>query len=172
MDEIAAAAGEVQRHYPQIYFACHEQHSRRRSTEHVLSAQDSGYLGHLDRSRSTSPRRLARHLGIADSTLSAFLDRMEALGYLGRKTSPQDRREVELRLTLRGEAAMQATSILDLDRLELVLSRLSLADRRLAVDGLRVLAETCRLAREKYETSRQEQDGWQRPLGREEESAE
>ena len=60
MDEIAAAAGEVQRHFPQIYFACHVQHTRRRSTAYVLSVQDSVYLGHLDRSRPTSPRHLAR----------------------------------------------------------------------------------------------------------------
>ncbi len=163
MDDIAAAAGEVQRHYPQIYFACHVQHSRRRSTEHVLSAQDSGYLGHLDRSTSTSPRHLARHLGIADSTLSAFLDRMESLGYLGRKTSPQDRREVELRLTLRGEAAMQATSVLDLERLRLVLARLSPVDRRRACDGLRILAGACGQAREEYEATSKEQDGWKKP---------
>ena len=163
MDDITAAAGEVQRHYPQIYFACHVQHSRRRSTEHVLSAQDSGYLGHLDRSRSTSPRRLARHLGIADSTLSAFLERMDALGYLERKTSLQDRREVELRLTFRGEVAMQATSVLDLERLKSVLSRISPVDRRRACDGLRILAGACRQAREEYEASSVEQDGWKKP---------
>ena len=163
MDEIATAAREVQRHYPQIYFACHVQHSRRRSTEHVLSAQDSGYLGHLDRSRSTSPRRLARHLGIADSTLSAFLERMDALGYLERKTSVQDRREVELRLTLRGEAAMQATSVLDLERLKLVLSTISPVDRQRACDGLRILAGACQKAREEHDVSHKEQDGWKKP---------
>ena len=163
MDDIAAAAGEVQRHYPQIYFACHVQHSRRRSTEHVLSAQDSGYLGHLDRGKSTSPRRLARHLGIADSTLSAFLERMEALGYLERKTSVQDRREVELRLTGRGEAAMQATSVLDLERLKSVLAKIAPADRQRACDGLRVLAEACQKAREDHEASSKEPDGWKKP---------
>ncbi len=172
MNEIAAAAREVQRHYPQIYFACHVKHSRRRSTGHDLADQDSVYLGHLDCGRPTSPRHLARHLGIADSTLSAFLKRMEDLGYVERRMSAQDRREVELRLTNGGELAMQATSILDLERLELVLSRLSTADRCSAVDGLRVLAEACRLAREEYEASREEQDGWKRPQGCEQEDAE
>lgn len=165
MDEIAAVVGEIQALYPQIYHACHVQHGRRRSTEHRLSAQDSMYLGHLDRRTPTSPRRLARHLGISDSTLSAFLKRMEKLGYLERGVG-SDRREVELRLTGSGEEAERATSILDGERMQLILSRVSAADRKLALRGLRILAEACREARVEYEASHDGEHGWKRP-GRE-----
>jgi len=149
-DALTAAAEEVRRCYPQIYFACHVRHTRRRSTEHDLSAQDSVYLGHLDRERPTNPKTMARHLGIADSTLSAFVNRAQQLGYVERLVSERDRREAELRLTERGEDAMRATSVLDLDRLLLVLGRLSESERECAVDGLVLLAQACRAARDEH----------------------
>jgi len=148
--EVADAAETVQRCYPQVYFACHVRHTRRRSTAADLSAQDSVYLGHLRRERPTTPRELARHLGVAGSTLSAFVKRMTGLGYVERGVSPRDRREAELWLTAKGEAAMRAASILDLDRLRAVLTRLGAADRRRAVDGLSVLADACRAARAEH----------------------
>lgn len=134
----------IQRAYPQIYLACHVDHVRAVSTEYRLSAQDSSLLAHLDERRALLAGELARHLGLAASTLSAAIKRLERLGYLSRRTRPRDRRHVELRLTPRGAEAMAETSVLDVTRLEGVLTQLPLAKRRRAVAGLELLAEAAR----------------------------
>ena len=66
----------IQRDFLEVYFACHVSHGRRRLTAGALTPQDAVYLGHLDARKPVSPRHLARHLGIADSTLSAFIKRI------------------------------------------------------------------------------------------------
>lgn len=147
----AEPALRVQYHYPQIYLACHRRHTRRRSSQHDLSSQDSAYLAHLQRQSGTRPRDLARHLGIGVPTLSAWVKRMEASGYLSRRVHGEDRRQVELRLTAKGEAAMQATSVLDTDRLRAVLGHMDGAEIAQALDGLKILAEACRRALLEYE---------------------
>lgn len=149
--EDAEPALQVQYHYPQIYLACHYRHTRRRSSEHDLSSQDSAYLAHLHRYRGTRPADLAGHLGIGVPTLSAWIKRMQETGYLERSVCEEDRRQVELRLTAKGEAAMQATSVLDTDRLRTVLSRLDEDEIEQALGGLKILAQACRQARLEYE---------------------
>ncbi|HTQ32058.1 MAG TPA: MarR family transcriptional regulator [Opitutaceae bacterium] len=130
----------VQRHYPQIYTACHVDHVRAASTEYQLSAKDSALLAHLDERTAISAGKLARHLGVAASTLSAALQRLESLGYLIRTPRTRDRRAIELRRTPKGTAAMEATSVLDTRRVAGVLARLRPAERRRAVAGLALLA--------------------------------
>src|SRR5262245_11140292 len=95
----------IQRYYPQIYLACHVDHVRTKSNRYHLSAHDSSLLAHLDEAAPTLAGDLARHLGISNSTLSAALKRLEALGYLARKPRPRDRRQIELRLTTAGAEA-------------------------------------------------------------------
>jgi DNA-binding MarR family transcriptional regulator len=130
----------IQRYYPQIYLACHVDHVRAISTPHRLSAKDSGLLSHLDEARGITAGQLARHLGVAASTLSAALTRLESLGYLTRHPRPRDRRTIELRLTARGAEAMAATSVLDRRRVAGLLARLTAAECRRAVAGLALLA--------------------------------
>lgn len=130
----------VQRAYPQIYLACHIDHVRTKSNRHHLSAHDSTLLAHLDETRATRAGALARHLGIAASTLSATLARLEKLGHLTRTASPKDRRQVELRLTAQGAEAMAEASVLDPRRVAAVLEQLSVRDRQRAVAGLSLFA--------------------------------
>jgi DNA-binding MarR family transcriptional regulator len=130
----------VQRFYPQIYGACHVDHVRARSTVHRVSAQDSTLLAHLDEDEPLRTGRLARHLGISASTLSAAIKRLAELGYLSRTASPRDRRQVELRLTAQGAEAMASTSVLDRDRVAAVLALLAPAEQARAVAGLGLLA--------------------------------
>ena len=61
----------VQMAYPQVYLACHTRHQRKRTTVHALSGRDSAILAHLDEREGIAPANLARHLGVARSTLSA-----------------------------------------------------------------------------------------------------
>jgi DNA-binding MarR family transcriptional regulator len=135
---------EIQRSYPQIYLACHVDHVRSRSTKWQLSSKDSSILSHLDRDRSMSPRQLASHLGVAASTLSATIARLERLGYLISEASEDDRRQRNLRLTDHGAEAMASTSVLDSKRVASLLAKLSDADRRTAVRGLAILAGAAR----------------------------
>jgi len=135
-DSIAA----VQRHYPQIYLACHVDHVRRKSTAYRISAGDAALLSHLDGREPVRAGDLARHLGVAASTLTAALQRLEALGYLRRTPRPRDRRNIELRLTPQGAEAMSAASVLDRARIAALLARLSPAECRRAIAGLGLLA--------------------------------
>lgn len=134
---------EVQRLYPQIYIACHLDHVRSTSTEWKLSSRDSSILSHLDRDHSTSPRELADHLGVAASTLSATIARLERLGYITSHKG-HDRRTRELRLTSKGAQAMSSTSVLDAGRVRAALEQLSPSERKQAVKGLALLARAAR----------------------------
>jgi DNA-binding MarR family transcriptional regulator len=135
---------EIQRSYPQIYLACHVDHVRTQSTKWRLSSKDSSILSHLDRTQPMSPRDLASHLGVAASTLSATISRLERLGYLVSEAPEGDRRQRDLRLTDRGAEAMASTSVLDSERIAELLDRLSDDDRSAAVHGLSLLARAAR----------------------------
>jgi DNA-binding MarR family transcriptional regulator len=136
----------VQIAYPQIYFACHTRHVRRASTATRLSAADSTLLAHLDEQRVTRPTALARHLGVAASTLSAAIARLAGLGYVAHAKAANDGRAVDLRLTAKGAAAMQASSVLESARVARMLAALSAAERRRALDGIGLLARGARLS--------------------------
>src|SRR6185503_11068120 len=115
----------VQVAYPQIYFACHTRHIRRASSGTRLSAADSTLLAHLDEARATRPTALATHLGLAASTLSAAIARLAKLGYVSAGRATSDGRAIDLRLTEKGAAAMQASSVLDAALVADMLARLS-----------------------------------------------
>jgi DNA-binding MarR family transcriptional regulator len=135
-DHVAA----VQRYYPMIYQACHVDHVRAVSTPHRLSAKDSMLLSHLDEAQGMTAGQLARHLGVAASTLSAAIQRLESLEYITRTPRPKDRRTIELRLTAAGAEAMSATSVLDRRRVAALLAQLAAPECRRALAGLALLA--------------------------------
>jgi DNA-binding MarR family transcriptional regulator len=134
----------LQRLYPQIYLACHTDHVRAVSTEWHISSQDASILVHLDRESGLSPRMLARHLGVAPSTLSAALTRLSKLGYLISEPGQKDRRRREIRLTARGAEAISSTSVLDAKRVRALLSQMKPAERKDALRGLALLAQAAR----------------------------
>ena len=136
----------VQVAYPQIYFACHTRHVRRASTPTRLSATDSTLLAHLDEERPTRPTALAKHLGLAASTLSAAINRLAKLGYVTLRRADADGRAIDLRLSAKGAEAMQGSSVLESARVARMLGRLSGAERRRALDGINLLARAARAA--------------------------
>ena len=138
------AVFEIQRLFPQIYLACHVHHVRAASTAWDLSSHDSSILAHLDRDRPIRPRSLARHLGVAASTLSASITRLNGLGYLSSKPAESDKRQRELRLTARGSEALASTSVLDAKRVAQLLTHLDPEERAAAVRGLQLLAQAAR----------------------------
>jgi MarR family transcriptional regulator, organic hydroperoxide resistance regulator len=138
----------IQVAYPQIYFACHTRHVRRASTATRLSATDSTLLAHLDEERPVRATAMAKHLGLAASTLSAAIARLAKLGYVIQRRDPRDGRVVDLLLSAKGAAAMQASSVLESDRVKGMLARLTAAQRKRALDGLGLLAKAARKAQE------------------------
>jgi len=142
---------EVQRLYPQIYLACHVDHVRATSTEFQISAQDASILSHLDREIGLSPRALASHLGVAASTLSAVISRLSRLGYITSTPNHKDKRKRELRLTSSGVEASASTSVLEAQRVRLLLGNLGSAERKEALRGLALLARAARQIKETRE---------------------
>ncbi len=138
------AVFEIQRLFPQIYLACHVDHVRAASTAWDLSSHDSSILVHLDREKPISPRKLANHLGVTASTLSAAIARLDGLGYLTSTPAPSDKRHRELRLTARGFEAIASTSVLDAKRVGQLLKHIEPENRAAAVRGLQLLAEAAR----------------------------
>ena len=130
----------VQVAYPKIYFACHTRHVKRASTAVQLSATDSTLLAHLDEARPMRVTALARHLGVAPSTVSAAVNRLAGLGYVTQTRSSTDGRAIELTLSKKGASAMQASSVLDTALVRRALGRLSAPDREHALEGLTLLA--------------------------------
>ena len=145
---------DVLRHYPQVYLACHLEHTRARTNRFRITDKDVVLLGHLDETRAIGAGQLARHLGIGSSTLSAQLQRLEDAGYLVRGPGARDRRQVELRLTEHGADAMATTSVLDPGRVTALLAQLSPSDRTRAVAGLALLARAGRQLQFKYPKQR------------------
>lgn len=135
---------EIQRLYPQIYLACHVDHVRAASTEWRLSARDSSILAHLDNGSGIGPRKLAAHLSVAPSTLSAAIARLVDLGYIRSDAAGPDKRRRALRLTERGARAMAATSVLDRDLVKRLVAKLDPQEREIAGRGLNFLARAAR----------------------------
>jgi DNA-binding MarR family transcriptional regulator len=139
------AAEIIQFAYPQIYFACHTRHARARSGPATLSGRDAQVLAHLDRDQPTTVTTLARHMGLAASTLSEAVKQLAALGYVDKaRRLDGDRRQVGLILTQKGIRAVRSSSVLETPRLNRVLRRLAPADRARVADALDLFAAACR----------------------------
>lgn len=142
---IEHAIERIQFAYPQIYFACHTRHQRKRSTSFRVSRTDVEILVHLDTTTPTSLTSLASHMGLAVSTMSEAVGRLETHGYVSKQSrTARDRRYVALTLTTKGKDAVLASSVLEPPRLAAMLKRLSVIQRREAVTGLLLLASACR----------------------------
>ncbi len=131
----------IQRLYPRIFHACHVRHVRRRSTPFDLGEKESSLLAHLDPDSGSTARVLRAHMGVGAPAMSATLERLERRGYVLRERSPDNRREVMVRITELGTKALSAASVLDTDRLRALVDRLTPAQQRAAVRGLALLAQ-------------------------------
>jgi MarR family transcriptional regulator, organic hydroperoxide resistance regulator len=126
--------------YPRIFFACHTRHVKDPGTKRILSAHQASILDHLDAREPTTVSELARHMGVMPSTMSLALDRLERGGYVERRRDPDDGRRVGVVLTAPGRRIRDAQSVLDPDRVRLLLAELDEADRERALEGLALLA--------------------------------
>jgi DNA-binding MarR family transcriptional regulator len=64
-------------------------------------------LHYLDGGGQLHPGALARRLGVTPATCTASVDQLVELGYVARRPSVQDRRQIELRVTPKGHRALE-----------------------------------------------------------------
>ncbi|MFN0092564.1 MAG: MarR family winged helix-turn-helix transcriptional regulator [Acidimicrobiales bacterium] len=103
-------------------------------------------LGQLERqvlhhvTAATSPGRIAEHLGLAKSTTTVVLQRLQAKGLVERVRSHEDERRVVVTRTDAGEALIGEDEFLRMDALAAALDALDPAAREQLIDGLARLA--------------------------------
>jgi DNA-binding MarR family transcriptional regulator len=64
-----------------------------------LSTLDLHALEHLEHSGPLTPRELERRLGLTSGAVTALVDRLERVGWVGRSPHPTDRRSVLVALS-------------------------------------------------------------------------
>jgi DNA-binding MarR family transcriptional regulator len=72
-----------------------------------VSVTDTFAMGHLAGPESRTARDLAEHLGVAQSSVTAVIDRLERAGLAERHAHPTDRRALIVALTDAGRAAVE-----------------------------------------------------------------
>ncbi len=137
---IEEAVLRIQAAYPRVYLACHTEHQTARVTGQELSQRDATILSHVNEREAVQQGVLARHLGIAKSTLSEALAFLEKREFIRRETDPADPRGVLVWRTKAGSSAMSAGSVLQSGQLALLLHQLTEEERVRAVAGLELLA--------------------------------
>lgn len=134
----------VQQAYPALWHACHVEHRTRGHPHNSgLTDRESGVLAHIGH-EGAEPGPLAEHLGIAKSTLSAHIARLEQLGLVRSDVAPEDQRRRRLQLTDAGRAALRHDAVLNTERVQALLDAIPEAERAAAVQGLATLAAAAR----------------------------
>jgi DNA-binding MarR family transcriptional regulator len=85
-------------------------------------------LRRIDHDPGISAGELARSLWMAESAVTAVLNRLEAAGLIVRQRASRDRRVVRLVLTDRGKALLEETERMHLDQVSRRFSALSVED--------------------------------------------
>jgi len=132
---------QIQALYPKIYLACHSEHSKSRSSTRSLSNRDMTILAHLYDTQLTYNKQLAAHLKVAPSTLSEALNNLVALKMLVVSVDEEDERKSRYRLSALGEKALQESSVLNTQKLQQLLDKLTATEQQQVVEGLRLLAD-------------------------------
>ncbi|MFJ4968714.1 MarR family winged helix-turn-helix transcriptional regulator [Streptomyces sp. NPDC088755] len=95
----------------------------------TVSAPQLRVMYVIERREGINLRQLGADLDAAPSSVSRLCDRLEALGFVRRSSSPASRREVELRLTAQGRAHLERLRARREERLAAALARASPASR-------------------------------------------
>ena len=106
-----------------------------------VSDHQARILRQLDDRDPTMVGELADFMGVAASTMSLNLKRLEEGGFVERRRDPDDRRVVNVRLTERGRRVRDRSSPLAVSAIDAGLATLRPGERRRVLDGLVLLGE-------------------------------
>ncbi|MEW2517314.1 MarR family transcriptional regulator [Actinacidiphila alni] len=101
-----------------------------------LSPSQVRALFAIEQYEGANLRTLGDALGSLPSSVSRLCDRLEAVGLVDRQPSPVSRREVELRLTRRGHAALAEFRDFRAREVKAVLGRMAPAELAALAEGL------------------------------------
>ncbi|MEU6081608.1 MarR family transcriptional regulator [Streptomyces sp. NPDC047108] len=101
-----------------------------------VSSSQLRVLHILDRDEGINLRTLGLVLGAAPSSVSRLCDRLQVLGLVERGASPASRREVDIRLSERGEAYLADLRARREEALLLAIGTMTAAARDALVEGL------------------------------------
>lgn len=132
---------QIQMLYPRIYMACHVEHSKRKSSKGQISTRDASILAHLVEGYFQSPKNLASHMNIAASTMSEALHHLVSLGYVSFETNKNDARQTSFTCTQEGKNAIGQNSVLDANKIAVLLETMTPQDQQKVLDGLKLFAD-------------------------------
>lgn len=127
--------------YVRIYFACHVRSVADPKKRSAISLNQANVLEFLDTEEGVTVLDLARHMGVAPSTMSLTLDRLERGGFIIRRKDPNDGRRTMILLTGEGDRIKRKQKVLEPELIAAMLSRLSATRRKEVIAGLRTLTE-------------------------------
>ena len=137
---IKAAAIQLMDFYPKIYFACHTRHVHDVDKDVKLTANQVSILDHLNPDEPTTLFDLAMHMGVTPSTMTITVNRLTKLGYVTKEKDRIDKRKVNLTLSPEGIKIKKSKSVLDPQLVENMLKRLNETEKKIALEGLGLLA--------------------------------
>ena len=94
-----------------------------------VSFLELAVLQRLERTGPAAPGRLAGDEGVTSAAVAATLTSLESQGLVRRERDPEDRRRVVVTITASGGKTLQARESSSIDRVEAVLSTLTVAER-------------------------------------------
>ncbi len=100
------------------------------ASSHTLSLRQFRALALLTRGGACTAGALASQLDMVPSTATRLCDKLVAAGWLNRETRPDNRREVEVSITVQGEQLVQDVLVRRATELEQILGRLPDASRQ------------------------------------------
>ncbi|MDD3248748.1 MAG: MarR family transcriptional regulator [Smithella sp.] len=75
-----------------------------------LTSVQAMILGFLDRDDQITSSELGKRAELDSATLTGILDRLEAAGFIERKSNPDDRRSIHIHLTKKGKTMAREAS--------------------------------------------------------------
>lgn len=135
MDDAASRFCEL---FPAAYLAFCRRHDEEPDAR--LTPQQDAVLNHLARSGPLTIREMAEHFARAQSVVSELVQAMEERGLLERMRDERDRRRTLVWLSdAAREALERRRRVLSETRVERAMQRLTPAERRGLVEGMRAL---------------------------------
>lgn len=127
--------------FQRIYSTCHVRNQTLGKMASAVSANQASVLDNLSTTKGVTVLNLASRMGVAPSTMSLTLDRLERGSFIKRIKDTGDGRRTFVFLTLEGDRIQRGQKMLEPERIAALLGTLPPGKRKPVVAGLRTLLE-------------------------------